>query len=238
MTSRRGDLPAADQGVADSRETHPAESPDANAAETPSDERTSEPPAPEPPPADAPATAPEAEHSNTDAPRLGGSSVSPGRTAAAEPDAADRAPSGASGTEVLRVRSTAPAARPERDPFPTAPIAADRRTPAPQAAAYHHPPNREAAEAAAPALVDDAPTEVLPVAAPASGRHRADPDDLVTEWRAPRQASRVTLGLLAALLIALGFFAGVIVGRSAGTYTPGDGARPAVTGPARPGTLR
>jgi hypothetical protein len=91
-------------------------------------------------------------------------------------------------------------------------------------------------------LVDDAPTEVFPVAAPASGRHRADPDegaDLVAEWRAPRQTSRVTMGLLAALLVALGFFAGVLVGRTAGTATSsGDTARPAATGAARPGSLR
>ena len=99
-----------------------------------------------------------------------------------------------------------------------------------------------AAEAPAPMLVDDAPTEAFPVAAPASGRHRADPDedaDLVAEWRAPRQTSRVTMGLLAALLVALGFFAGVLVGRTAGTATSsGDTARPAATGAARPGPLR
>ncbi len=159
--------------------------------------------------------------------------------------------------------------RPERDPFATAPLAAHspsadwltsarpgaaggtdvRRTESffgeaadedwfatsPYAAEEH------AAEAPT-ALVDDAPTEALPVVAPAGGRHRADPDgdaDRMTEWRAPRQTNMVTMGLLAALLVALGFFAGVIVGRTAGApSSSGDTARPAATGAARPGPLR
>jgi hypothetical protein len=103
-------------------------------------------------------------------------------------------------------------------------------------------PYAHAHAAEAPSIVDDAPTEAIPAAAAAAGRHRADPDedaDLVTAWRAPRQTSRMTMVLLAALLVALGFFAGVLVGRSAGVHTPSDDtARPTATGPARPGALR
>jgi hypothetical protein len=94
----------------------------------------------------------------------------------------------------------------------------------------------------APTIVDDAPTEAFPVTASAAGRHRADAadeGDLVGEWRAPRKTSRMTMALLALLLVVLGFFGGVLVGRSAaGHATSGDTGRPAATGSVRPGSLR
>jgi len=94
----------------------------------------------------------------------------------------------------------------------------------------------------APTIVDEAPTEALPVVEPAAGRHRADADDegdLVAEWRAPRHTSRMTMVLLALLLVALGFFGGVLVGRSAaGNAYSADTARPTATGSVRPGSLR
>ena len=109
-------------------------------------------------------------------------------------------------------------------------------------ATYAYSAYGHAAEAAVPAIVDDAPTEAIPVTAPEGGRHRAsaqDGADVVTEWRAPRQTSRMTMVLLAALLVALGFFVGVLVGRSAGAHTSsGDNPRPAATAPARPSALR
>lgn len=94
----------------------------------------------------------------------------------------------------------------------------------------------------APAIVDDAPTEALAVVEPAAGRHRAeagDEGDLVAEWRAPGKSSRMTMVLLALLLVALGFFGGVLVGRSAaGHASSADTARPTATGAVRPGSLR
>jgi hypothetical protein len=95
------------------------------------------------------------------------------------------------------------------------------------------------AQAAPVGIFDDAPTEAIPVTSPDRGRHRGDADegDVVPEWRTPRQTSRMTMVLLAALLIALGFFAGVLVGRSAGHTPSADNPRPAATSTARPGAL-
>jgi hypothetical protein len=90
-------------------------------------------------------------------------------------------------------------------------------------------------------LVDDAPTEAMAVVDP-GGRHRAEPGsdaDGGTDWRPPRQTSRVTVGLVAALLVVLGFLAGVLVGRTAAPSTASDQpTRPASTASARPGALR
>jgi hypothetical protein len=86
-------------------------------------------------------------------------------------------------------------------------------------------------------IVDDAPTEALPVIAPAAGANAAD-DTAVAEWRPPRQTSRLTTILIIALLVALGFLAGVFVGRSAAPNPGSDGARPPATATARPGALR
>jgi hypothetical protein len=91
-------------------------------------------------------------------------------------------------------------------------------------------------------LVDDAPTEAMAVV-DAGGRHRAEPGgdtdaDPGTEWRPPRQTSRLTTVLVIALLVAIGFLAGVFVGRSAAPAPSGEQPRPAATSPARPGALR
>ena len=81
-------------------------------------------------------------------------------------------------------------------------------------------------------LVDDAPTEALPVVDPAAA-------DAVPEWRPPKQTSRLTTILIIALLVAVGFLAGVFVGRAAAPApTGGDQPQPAATSSARPGALR
>jgi hypothetical protein len=75
----------------------------------------------------------------------------------------------------------------------------------------------------------------------AGGRHRAGPGadaNPGAEWRPPRQTSRVTTALVIALLVAVGFLAGVFVGRSAAPAPSDDQPRPAATSPARPGALR
>jgi hypothetical protein len=184
-----------------------------------------------------------------------GADAPPTASSSAEPGAADLPPSAGRPTAELSTgeagRADARLTKSRPSPPPADPRADGRRTAAPLfgSSSLDEPTSGEAfggdgytAEAPAPVLVDDAPTEAFPVAAPASGRHRADPDedaDLVAKWRPPRQTSRVTMGLLAALLVALGFFAGVLVGRTAGTATSsGDTARPAATGAARPGPQR
>ena len=87
-------------------------------------------------------------------------------------------------------------------------------------------------------LVDDAPTEAMPVVEPAAGRSPGSDDDAVAEWRPPRQTSRLTTILIIALLIAVGFLAGVFVGRAAAPApTSGEQPRPAATSSARPAAL-
>ena len=91
------------------------------------------------------------------------------------------------------------------------------------------------AAAAGHTLVDDAPTEALPVIEPAAGRSPGS-DDAVAEWRPPRQTSRLTTILIIALLVAVGFLAGVFVGRAAAPApTSGEQPQPAATSSARPG---
>jgi hypothetical protein len=271
MTARRGDLPAADPlvdelGVAPLRDSCRGDAPDADPDAAAGGRRASDPPV-----AESSVTGPEdtADQAAADSPAAETPPDQRGADAS-EPDAdvsprggdaplanTSSADPGLPASRVPNPDAIKPTVRPEPDPFATAPLAAlspsagSRRTAAPLFGnpSLGEPTSGEAldgdayaAEAAAPTLVDDAPTEAFPVAAPASGRHRADPDedaDLVAQWRAPRQTNRVTMGLLAALLVALGFFAGVLVGRTAGTSTStGDTARPAATGVARPGTLR
>ena len=98
----------------------------------------------------------------------------------------------------------------------------------------------DTADAPGRTLVDDAPTEAMAVVE-AGGRHRAAPGedaDPGGEWRPPRQTSRLTTVLVIALLVAIGFLAGVFVGRSAAPAPSGEQPRPAATSPARPGALR
>jgi hypothetical protein len=100
---------------------------------------------------------------------------------------------------------------------------------------------RDAEDASGRTLVDDAPTEAMAVVE-TGGRHRAEPGgntdaDSGTEWRPPRQTSRLTTVLVIALLVAIGFLAGVFVGRSAAPAPSGEQPRPAATSPARPGAL-
>jgi hypothetical protein len=107
-----------------------------------------------------------------------------------------------------------------------------------QSATHPH----DADDASGRTVVDDAPTEAMAVV-DAGGRHRAerggDTDaDPGTEWRPPRQTSRLTTVLVIALLVAIGFLAGVFVGRSAAPAPSGEQPRPAATSPARPGALR
>jgi len=141
-----------------------------------------------------------------------------------------------------RSEETVGLTKPHPSPHPTpAPLFGDGLDePTSGNASYPQHPEWRAAEAPPASIFDDAPTEAIPTAAAAGGRHRADADDdVVTEWRGPRKTSRMTMILVLAVLVALGFFAGVLVGRSAAGHTPsGDAARPAATGSARPGTLR
>ena len=166
-----------------------------------------------------------------DAPAGGGSGEARGGGAAAEP-------AGWSGGGV--------------DPFATAPMPATRpstgsRPSAVQAAALQPAIDRYAATQPAgdgraderttqfgPAVVDDAATEALPVVDRNSDRD----DAAATAWRPPRQTSRLTTMLVIALLIAVGFLAGVFVGRAAAPApTGGEQPRPAATSSARPGAL-
>lgn len=73
--------------------------------------------------------------------------------------------------------------------------------------------------------IDDPPTGALPVA-PAS---RADEDFLDEEFSEPKRRSRLTIALVAAVLVAFGFLAGVIVGRATVSYAGSGAARPATT---------
>jgi hypothetical protein len=103
--------------------------------------------------------------------------------------------------------------------------------------------------------IDDPPTEALPVVpeAPADDRrngHRLEPGDeprddyddnrdadLFDEWKAPRHKSHMTTVLVVALLLAVGFLAGVYVGRAAGaSNAPERGGGPAATSTPRAGT--
>lgn len=106
-----------------------------------------------------------------------------------------------------------------------------------QSTTYLH----DADDASERTVVDDAPTEAMAVV-DAGGRHRAEPGgdtdaDRGTDWRPPRQTSRLTTVLVIALLVAIGFLAGVFVGRSAAPAPSGEQPRPAATSPARPGAL-
>jgi hypothetical protein len=99
--------------------------------------------------------------------------------------------------------------------------------------------------------IDDPPTEALPVVpeAQADDRrngHRAEPTDdyddprdadlFDDEWKEPRRKSRMTTVLVVALLIAVGFLAGVYVGRAAGaSNAPERGGGPAATSTPRAG---
>jgi hypothetical protein len=88
-------------------------------------------------------------------------------------------------------------------------------------------------------VVDDAPTEAMPVVAPAAGGAAGPDGEAVADWRPPKQTNRLTTILIIALLVALGFLAGVFVGRAAApNATGGEQPRPAATSGARPGALR
>ena len=74
---------------------------------------------------------------------------------------------------------------------------------------------------------------------PARAARPGADDDAVAEWRPPRQTSRLTTILVIALLVAVGFLAGVFVGRAAAPApTGGEQPQPAATSSARPGALR
>ena len=108
------------------------------------------------------------------------------------------------------------------DPFATAPMPATRSGGSRQA------PHPQPAHT----LVDDAPTEAMPVVEPVAA-------DAVPEWRPPKQTSRLTTILIIALLVAVGFLAGVFVGRAAAPApTGGEQPQPAATSSARPGAFR
>lgn len=85
--------------------------------------------------------------------------------------------------------------------------------------------------------IDEPPTEALPVIPAKAVDDDLDDDlgdDLVEgEWMEPRRRSRATVVLIVALLVALGFLAGVVVGRTQGTFSPSGGGRPAATSTAR-----
>jgi len=105
------------------------------------------------------------------------------------------------------------------DPFATAPMPATRS--GGSRPVLHPQPAGDPAPAHT--LVDDAPTEALPVVDPAAA-------DAVPEWRPPKQTSRLTTILIIALLVAVGFLAGVFVGRAAApASTGGEQPRPAAT---------
>lgn len=80
------------------------------------------------------------------------------------------------------------------------------------------------------APLDDSPTETWPVAAPPDSDDGGLVDD---DWIEPRRRSRVTIALVVALLVALGFLAGVFVGRSGATSTPTGGGGSAATSTSR-----
>jgi hypothetical protein len=133
--------------------------------------------------------------------------------------------------------SAAPPARPGGTRIGAALFFDDRLADS-QSTTYPH----DAEEASGRTLVDDAPTEAMAVVE-VGGRHRAEPGgdtaaDPGGEWRPPRQTSRLTTMLVIALLVAIGFLAGVFVGRSAAPAPAGEQPRPAATSPARPGALR
>ncbi len=87
---------------------------------------------------------------------------------------------------------------------------------------------------------EDPPTDALPVV-PAEdplGRYTdSRADDLVDEeWSEPRRRSRMTTVLVVLLLVAIGFLAGVYVGRAGGAATATErGGGAAATSTARPG---
>ncbi len=62
---------------------------------------------------------------------------------------------------------------------------------------------------------DDLPTEAIPVV-PEDVEYQSD-DFLDDGWTEPRRRSRATTVLVALLLVAIGFLAGVVVERSLGT---------------------
>jgi hypothetical protein len=246
MTSRCGDPPDADPRSADQDASPPEpqaddasdERPDAEGDAAPDDRHaidSSDEPG-SPPDADpqaAPAPEPPAPDRST--PRSPRPNPDPFATAPlrAVPSSDRPGPDSRTGGEV-------DLAKPEPSPRP----AGGRRDPAPLFGdGLDEPTSAIASDSRHPgwptaSIVADAPTEAIPMAAAAGGRHRAAADDdLVTEWRGPRKTSRMTMILVLALLVALGFFAGVLVGRSAAGHTP-SADRPAATGTARPGTLR
>lgn len=81
------------------------------------------------------------------------------------------------------------------------------------------------------APLDDPPTEAWPAITPPGGDDEGLVDD---EWVEPRRRSRVTIALVMALLVALGFLAGVLVGRAGATSTPAGGGTSATISTARP----
>jgi hypothetical protein len=162
-----------------------------------------------------------------------------GNRAAVDPFATAPMPATRPAADQLSAR-TRPAEQPAVDRFAaTQPAAARAGGPVPMDEPRGD--DRPTTHYGAPAghtLVDDAPTEAMPVVEPAAGRSPGSDDDAVAEWRPPRQTSRLTTILIIALLIAVGFLAGVFVGRAAAPApTSGEQPRPAATSSARPAAL-
>lgn len=80
---------------------------------------------------------------------------------------------------------------------------------------------------------DDLPTQAIPVVPEEVDDY--DDDVLDDGWVEPRQRSRVTTALVALLLVAIGFLAGVVVERTAGASNAPQRTGPAATGTARAG---
>ena len=163
-----------------------------------------------------------------------------GNRAAVDPFATAPMPATRPAADQLSAR-TRPAEQPAVDRFAaTQPAAARAGTPVPMDEPRgDDQPTTHFGAAAGHTLVDDAPTEAMPVVEPAAGRRPGSADDAVAEWRPPRQTSRLTTILIIALLVAVGFLAGVFVGRAAAPApTGGEQPQPAATSSARPGALR
>ena len=80
---------------------------------------------------------------------------------------------------------------------------------------------------------DELPTEAIPVV-PEDVEYQSD-DLLDDGWTEPRQRSRVTTALVALLLVAIGFLAGVVVERTAGASNAPQRTGPAATATPRAG---